>query len=310
MPGSGPAITARRSALTALTLLAVVAAAFSSAPRASALAEADLPATLADRVRAAAATQAGVPVEAAAIVRIDAVTWSDGCLGVYAPNVACTLALVDGFAVWAVADGVGMRFHTDLTDAVLLAQQGIDPGAIAGQPAPDGAFPRAATHGRLVSGSLPLAGGFGLIVFGGGSYDELLAASGCPGGSARFWFTAGGEFLILVPTTAVGAVNAPFDAVFGGTIPANTPLIRACPSDSGIAGTISEGPITPVCTSGVPCDRPLVATLIATDARGIEVARTTSAADGSYRLGLLPGSYTVIPQKAQPGPFPTVQAVR
>ncbi len=55
---------------------------------------------------------------------------------------------------------------------------------------------------------------------------------------------------------------------------------------------------------------PLAATLIATDDHGIEVARVTSAADGSYRLGLLPGSYTLIPQRQQPGSFPTVLAVQ
>ena len=310
MSDSGRAIAARHAAVPLLAFVIVLAAALATAGHASALPGPDLPAALAGRVRADAAAQANVPPQAVAIVRIEAVTWSDGCLGVYEPAVACTLALVDGFAVWAVADGVGFRYHTDLSEVVLLAQEGIDPSAIAGEPIPDGAVPRAATHGRLVSGSIPLAGGFGLIVFGGGGYEELLAASGCPAETARFWFTAGGAFVILVPTTSVGAVNAPFDALFGGTIPANTPLIGACPSDSGIAGTISEGPITPVCRGDLPCDGPLVATLIATDERGIEVARATSASDGSYRLGLLPGSYAVIPQQLDRGPFPAVQAVQ
>jgi hypothetical protein len=290
--------------------LAVLAALVASASRASALAGPDLPTPLAAGVRADAAAQSGAPLEGVAIVRIDAVTWSNGCIGVFPPGVACTEALVDGFVVWAVADGIGLRYHTDLSEAVLLADDDLEPSAIPGERLPDSAFPRAATEGRLVSGAMPLAGGFGLIVFGGGGYDQLLAASGCPAETARFWFTAGGEFVILVPTTQVGAVNAPFDALFGGTIPADTPLIGTCPSDSGIAGTITEGPITPVCRNDVPCDRPLVATLIATDAHGIEVARATSSADGSYRLGLQPGTYTVIPQKARPGPLPAVQALQ
>ena len=256
----------------------------------------------------------GIPGKPPALVRIEAVTWSNGCLGVTPPGAFCTEALVDGFVVWAVAGGVGLRYHTDLSSSLLLARLGIDPSAIAGQPLPADASPPnefdGRLDGRLVSGSVPLGGGFGLLVFGGGSYDQLLAASGCPGSTARFWFTAGGEFVILVPAAAVGAVNAPFEALFGGTVPARTLLIGACPSDSGIAGTITEGPVTPVCRSDAPCDRPLVATLIATDERGIEVARATSKADGSYRLGLLPGSYSVIPQLPQPGPFPSVQALQ
>ena len=301
---------ANRYAALSLAVALALAAALAPASPARAIPGPDLPSSIASAVRADAATTAGVPQEAVAIVRVEAVTWTDGCLGIYPPGVACTLALVDGYAVWAVADGQGLRYHSGLSEGALRAAENLDPASIAGAPLPEGALERAATGGRVVSGGIPLAGGFGLLVFGGGSYDQLLSASGCPAESARFWYTAGGDFVILVPTAAVGAVNAPFDALFGGSVPADLPLIGTCPSRTGVEGVVTEGPITPVCTQGTPCDRPLAATLIATDSRGIEVARTTSAADGSYRLGLLPGSYTLIPQTDGPGPFPAVQAVQ
>ena len=71
---------------------------------------------------------------------------------------------------------------------------------------------------------------YDVIVFGGGSYDELLSASGCPAATARFWVTdAEGNFVILVPASAVASVNAGFDALFGGLIGPLTPLIGTCP---------------------------------------------------------------------------------
>jgi hypothetical protein len=91
-------------------------------------------------------------------------------------------------------------------------------------------------------------------------------------------------------------VNAPFDALFGGSVPAQTALIGTCPARSGIEGTVTSGPITPVCQQGVPCEQPYQAMLLVTDSDGIEVARTTSNLNGTYRIGLLPGTYTVVPQ--------------
>jgi len=60
--------------------------------------------------------------------------------------------------------------------------------------------------GRIVSGSIPSDGGFGLIVYSGGTFDDLVVASGCPASRVAFWFTVGGQFVVFVPGTTVGAV--------------------------------------------------------------------------------------------------------
>ena len=71
-------------------------------------------------------------------------------------------------------------------------------------------------------------GGFGLIAFGGGSGAQLVAASGCPAGTARFWATVGGAFVVYIPAAKVAAVNSAWEAAFDGGIPAGTPLLGRC----------------------------------------------------------------------------------
>lgn len=86
----------------------------------------------------------------------------------------------------------------------------------------------AAQTGTIVSGSIPPTGGFGIIVFGGGTNEQLVTASGCPEETAVFWATSGGQFITYVPGSNVGAVNAQWNALFAGGIPANTGLIGRC----------------------------------------------------------------------------------
>src|SRR5688572_31592429 len=61
-----------------------------------------LPASLLDAVKADAATRAGVPAVTVQLLRADAVTWDNGCLGI-PPSGSCTLALVEGYVVWVAA---------------------------------------------------------------------------------------------------------------------------------------------------------------------------------------------------------------
>jgi hypothetical protein len=108
-----------------------------------------------------------------------------------------------------------------LLAAVVFAMVG--PLSVRAQtPAPD-------VSGRIISGSIPTTGGFGLVVFGGGSYDQLVAASGCPAVRVAFWVTQGGSFIVYVPAATVGAVNAPFESAFPNrTIPTSTPFVGRC----------------------------------------------------------------------------------
>jgi hypothetical protein len=68
-------------------------------------------------------------------------------------------------------------------------------------------------------------------------------------------------------------------------------------SPTGVRGTVTAGPTCPV--EREPPDpgcaeRPVAgAVLVFTDAGGLEVARVTSAADGSFTVELAPGAYHV-----------------
>ena len=94
---------------------------------------------------------------------------------------------------------------------------------------PAAAAPAAAGSGRLVgSGTVPQTGGSGLIVFGGGTTDQLVTASGCAKATSSFYATVGGEFVTFVPGTTIAAVNAAFTTLYAAGIPANTALIGKC----------------------------------------------------------------------------------
>jgi biotin carboxyl carrier protein len=82
-------------------------------------------------------------------------------------------------------------------------------------------------YGQIVAGSIPDRG-VGLIVFGGGTGEELLAASGCTQQSAAFFVTVEGRLVGYIPAAQVALVNAEWNAVFPDGLPANTPLIGRC----------------------------------------------------------------------------------
>ncbi len=68
---------------------------------------------------------------------------------------------------------------------------------------------------------------------------------------------------------------------------------------SGLYGTVTTGPITPVCRQGVPCDAPAQVTLVfsrlRTTAGGGESVwkRVRSDKNGRYRIALPAGFYAV-----------------
>ena len=83
------------------------------------------------------------------------------------------------------------------------------------------------TTGTIVGGAIP-AKGFGLVVYGGGAKDDLVTASGCPKETAAFWASQDGEFVTFIPAATVAVVNAAWDAMFPGGMPAGTALIGRC----------------------------------------------------------------------------------
>jgi len=75
--------------------------------------------------------------------------------------------------------------------------------------------------------------------------------------------------------------------------------------DSGVEGRVWVGPMCPVVQLGVECpDRPLEAEIDVLDSNGRIVARARSAADGTYRIALVQGSYVLTPLPGESGlPF-------
>ena len=86
-----------------------------------------------------------------------------------------------------------------------------------------------ATTGAIIAGDVPRQGGLGLFVFGGGTFEQLLSASGCPPDSATFWATdESGVFVPFVPGSAVTLVNADWRSRFPDGIPPGTALLGRC----------------------------------------------------------------------------------
>ncbi|MEI6665255.1 MAG: Ig domain-containing protein [Chloroflexota bacterium] len=83
--------------------------------------------------------------------------------------------------------------------------------------------------GALAAGAVPPSGGFGLIVYTGGTVQQLVTATGCPVSTMALWSVSNGTFVIYVPGTSNSTVNATFLASFpNGELPADTPLIAKC----------------------------------------------------------------------------------
>jgi hypothetical protein len=96
---------------------------------------------------------------------------------------------------------------------------------------------------------------------------------------------------LTVITIAVGAVIVPGSSASGAVV------------RSGLHGTITRGPIAPVCVAEQPCTAPAAGAVIAFS-RGLHVARVTVRPDGSYRVLLPPGLYAV---RALRGPIEPIR---
>jgi hypothetical protein len=71
-----------------------------------------------------------------------------------------------------------------------------------------------------------------------------------------------------------------------------------------LAGTVTEGPTTPVCVSTVPCERPVANhTIEAINSTGSVVATNETSSSGQYSFHLEPGRYTLVlvPKIGLPG---------
>jgi hypothetical protein len=77
------------------------------------------------------------------------------------------------------------------------------------------------------------------------------------------------------------------------------------PTDSGIEGLVTIGPICPVLREDTPCpDEPFQATIVVEDRDGDEVTRVDSDESGRFRVNLAPGRYNLVPQSPNPVSLP------
>jgi hypothetical protein len=89
-------------------------------------------------------------------------------------------------------------------------------------------------------------------------------------------------------------------------------LLMACsvlatptPTDSGITGKVSVGPMCPVIIEGQECpDRPLQATLIVNSPDGKKIVQFQTDAKGIFKVPLAPGDYILHPEPPQGKPLP------
>ncbi len=68
------------------------------------------------------ATRLNVDPGAITVVSVEQVDWPDGCLGVHAPGIMCTMVITPGYRVVLEANGKQYEYHTNkLGDVVRLA---------------------------------------------------------------------------------------------------------------------------------------------------------------------------------------------
>ncbi|MEZ4502758.1 MAG: SH3 domain-containing protein [Dehalococcoidia bacterium] len=98
-----------------------------------------------------------------------------------------------------------------------------------------------------IIGDLPQGGGLGLIVYGGGTIENLVASSNARGCSpVSVWANRSGGGLIGVIPGAPALVNREWTAQFGGgPIPAASPLIIVCRGASSATPPPSSGTTAP-----------------------------------------------------------------
>jgi hypothetical protein len=62
---------------------------------------------------------------------------------------------------------------------------------------------------------------------------------------------------------------------------------------SGLRGTVTRGPIAPVCIAGQPCSAPAPGVTLTFTRAGRPAVRVRTGSGGAYRIVLAPGAYSV-----------------
>ncbi len=105
--------------------------------------------------------------------------------------------------------------------------------------------------------------------------------------------------LLVGAVTYYGITSAP---ISGQLSFRRLPPPDTLPHDStatGLEGTVTRGPITPVCQAGVPCYAPFSAGFTVTQGQRL-VASFQSDSAGRYQVFLAPGTYAITPDSTAP----------
>jgi hypothetical protein len=96
------------------------------------------------------------------------------------------------------------------------------------------------------------------------------------------------------------------------TLAVLTPSVAtASPSrTSGLRGLVTLYPARPVCIEDQPCSKPAANAVLVFRRDGRAVARISTGADGTYRVKLRPGRYTVVAPAYRAGSGVTPRTVR
>ncbi len=96
---------------------------------ASTISDRNLPKSVSDRVLQSASQETGLRTSNLRIVQADKQSWPDGCLGLYEPNVLCTMAIVPGWRVTVEAGDSRLVYRTNDSGSVVKLDK---PGTYAG----------------------------------------------------------------------------------------------------------------------------------------------------------------------------------
>lgn len=91
-----------------------------------------------------------------------------------------------------------------------------------------------------------------------------------PGAMVRVWVAIAATTLLAVPAASIAGTPTP-----------------------NVRGTLTRGPVLPVCIAGRPCDAPAPDVVLVFSSAGLDVKRVTTGAVGRFALRLRPGTYAV-----------------
>lgn len=99
-------------------------------------------------------------------------------------------------------------------------------------------------------------------------------------------------------------------AILFATAACGSSILLGPNASQGIDGLVLLGPLCPVQTPTDPCaDRPYEASIEVETAGGSRITVVRSEADGRFRVGLLPGTYHLVPESGDPFPIAAEQDV-